>query len=156
TAQEATDHPGQLTSIVIIVKKGIDVARFCAAHQAELPLQVTLEPAELVSTGFHRQLMAGRFAFTIGSILTFLCAGFIIVTALTTAVTEKQREMAVTRCIGASRGQLFAAQLWVGLMLGAGGAAVGLPVGIGLARLLIWHFSKLLPAGMHVEWPGIE
>lgn len=155
TLQEAMDRPKQLTSIVIIVKKGIEVAAFCAAHQNQLPKQLTLEPSEYVRSGFDRQVMAGRFALTIGSVLTFICAAFIIVTALTTAVTERQREMAVTRCIGASRGQLFAAQLWVGLSLGLIGAFAGVPLGIGLAGVLAWYFAELLPAGLSVEGLGI-
>src|SRR5262245_9400600 len=156
TLAEAADRHGQLTSIWIILKKGQDKEAFCAHHQAEIPEVLVLEPAEMVRTGFDRQVLASQFGFTIASVLTFICASFIIVTALTTSVTERQREMAVTRCIGASRPQLFSSQLLAGMMMSGAGAVIGIPLGIGLAWLLVWHFSDLLPTGLRIHPLGIE
>jgi putative ABC transport system permease protein len=153
---EATDKPDELTSIMIILREGEEVAAFCRRHQHEVPGVLTLEPAEMVSSGFDRQMLASRFGLRIASVLTFMCSTFIIVTALTTSVTEKEREMAIVRCIGASRAQLFGAQLFVGLSLGALGAIIGTPIGLGLGWLLVWRFSELLPAGLHVEALGLQ
>jgi putative ABC transport system permease protein len=76
-----------------------------------------------------------------------MCAAFIITTGLMTAVTERQRELAILRCIGALRGQLARTQLVIGLVIGALGALVGVPLGVGIALLLAWVFRTELPAG---------
>lgn len=153
---EASDRRGSLTSIVIIVRPGVDVHEFCARRQAELPEILALEPAELVRSGYDRQIAASRVGFTIASMLTFICASFIIVTALTTSVAERQREMAVTRCIGASRAQLFMSQIVAGLTIALSGLAVGIPLGIGLTALLAWYFAEYLPAGMRLHSLGFQ
>jgi putative ABC transport system permease protein len=152
---EASDRPGQITSIWLIVKPGIDVRSFCAKRQSQIPAQLVLEPAEMVRSGYDRQIVANRLGLTAGSMLTFISASFIIVTALTTSVTERQREMAVTRCIGASRRQLFVSQLLAGLVLAGAGAVLGLPSGLGLALLLVWYFGELMTAGLHVHEVGL-
>jgi putative ABC transport system permease protein len=153
---EAAGRPGQLTSIWIILKGDRDVAEFCARHQSEVPAQLMLEPSEMVRSGFDRQLMANQFGLTIASMLTFMSAAFIIVTALTTSVTERQRELAVVRCIGGSRGQIFASQLFAGLVLSIAGAFLGIPLGIALTQLLVWNFSEFLSEGVHVHPLGIR
>lgn len=153
---EATDRPAELSAIVIILKDGVNVEAFCAAHQAELPGILSLEPAELVRSGFDRQIVASRLGLLVASIFSFISASFIIVTALTTSVTERQREMAVTRCIGASRGQLFGSQLMAGIVLAGAGAIIGVPLGIGLTAVLTWYFAEYLPAGLHVHALGLQ
>ncbi|MCI0676351.1 MAG: ABC transporter permease [Phycisphaerales bacterium] len=155
TLATAVHRPGELTSIAIILNEGENVDVFCKRHASELPAALALEPAEMVRAGFNRQLVASRFGFIVGSMMTFLCASFIIVTALTTSVIQRQREMAVTRCIGASRGQLFGSQLAAGAAISGFGALIGIPLGIGLAALLTWHFEELLPSGLRVHWLGV-
>lgn len=152
---EATGRTGQLTSIVLVLKPNTDVEAFCATYQDALPSTVSLEPAEKVRSGFDRQIEASRFGLVVASVLTFMSASFIIVTALTTSVTERQRELAVTRCIGASRGQLFVSQLVAGLAIAAVGALIGIPLGIGLTGILVWYFRDLLEAGLHLHGMGI-
>lgn len=156
TLQAATGRTGQLTSILMILKDSREVSAFCARHAGEIPPALSLEPAEMIRAGLNRQIAASRFGFTIASILTFMCASFIIVTALTTSVTERQRDMAVVRCIGAARHQLFASQVIVGACMAALGAAAGIPLGIGLAAGLVWWFRDLLPAGFSIHPLGIQ
>ncbi len=146
---------GELSSIMILTRSGVDVQQFCEARGAELPEAINLEPAERVRSGFDRRIAASRIAVVITSILTFMSASFIIVTALTTSVTERQREMAVIRSIGASRRQIFLSQISVGVILGLIGAAIAIPMGIGLAAVLISWFSEELPAGLAISRSGI-
>jgi putative ABC transport system permease protein len=152
---DANGRQGQLSSIMIVLRKGQDVALFCDKYGDDLPEALSLEPSELVRTGFDRRIMASELGLVVASVLGFMSAAFIIVTGLTTSVTEKQRELAVLRCIGAARGQLFRAQLLFGVMLSAMGAVVGVPVGIGLAAILVWFFHDLMPAGLALSRLGI-
>ncbi len=154
--EDAAGHTGELTSIVIILNEGQDVGEFCKRHAGEFPEVLVLEPADRVRAGFDRQVKASRFGFVIASVLTFMSAAFIIVTAMTTSVTQRQRELAVTRCVGAGRGQLFASQIIGGLMIAVAGAILGVPIGIGLTGLLYLYFREMLPAGLAIHPLGIE
>jgi putative ABC transport system permease protein len=84
-----------------------------------------------------------------------MSAAFIVVTGLTTSVAQRQRELAIVRCVGGTRAQLAGAQLLIGVTLGSVGAIVGVPLGIGIAAALAWVFSKQLAVGLVVSWGGI-
>ncbi len=155
TLEEVTERDGLLTDIAIDLRSGTDVEAFCRQHAPEVPEQLALEPAEMVRTGFDRRVYASRVMFILGALFAFLSCSFIIVIGMTTGVTERQRELAIIRCIGATRGQVFLSQMWVGLLVGAAGGAVGIPLGVGLAAILIHVFRELIPAGLQLSWLGI-
>lgn len=150
-----TGHHQQMTSIMIALREGEDVRAFCDRYAPSLPGVLALEPAEMVRSGFDRRIEASRFGVIITSILVFISAAFIIVTAMTTSVIERQREMALARSIGASRGQLFGAQLTVGAVMASLGAAVGVPLGIALTASLVWWFREHLHAGLVMSGQGL-
>lgn len=149
-------YQDQLSRILIILAPGVDAEGFCTLHAAELPKPLALEAAELARAGFDRRLEASRFGLIVSAIMTFLAASFIILTGLTTSVTERQREMAVIRCVGASRTQLFVSQLLVGLLFTVIGVVAGIPLGAGIAALLVWYFHDILPSGFVWSSLGIS
>lgn len=153
--EEAAERYDTLTDIAIMLRDGEDVNAFCARYIDRLPEQLQLEPAELARTGFDRRVRATRIVFTISALWAFLSCSFIIVIGMTTGVTERLRELAIVRSIGASRAQVFLSQLWIGVVVGALGAIVGIPIGIALAAGLIWHFRELVPSGLEVGMLGI-
>lgn len=152
---EASYHRGEISSMWLILDEGVDVEAFCERYGEQLPPMLALEPAEMVRSGFDQRIVTARFGVVIASMLTFMSAAFIAVTAMTTSVIERQREMALVRSIGASRGQLFASQLLVGLIFGAVGAGIGIPLGMGLAGVLTWWFQDALQTGLAVHGGGI-
>lgn len=155
TLAEAAHHRGEVSSMWLILEEGADVEAFCEQHQRDLPHMLVLEPAEMVRSGFDQRIVTSRFGVLIASVLTFMSAAFIAVTAMTTSVIERQREMALVRSIGAARGQLFASQMLVGVILGALGANVGIPLGIALAGALVWWFQDALQTGVAIHTGGI-
>lgn len=155
TLAEAAHHQGEVSGMMVILHERENVEAFCEKYQSQLPPMLALEPAEMVRSGFDQRIVTSRFGVVIASVLTFMSAAFIAVTAMTTSVIERQREMAMVRSIGAGRGQLFASQLFVGVILGALGAAIGIPFGLALASSLTWWFSEALPSGLRVHSGGI-
>ena len=93
------------------------------------------------TSGVAHALPPPRLVLLMIMIPVFLSAGFIILTSLTTAVTEQARELGILRCVGASRGQIGGAQLICGA--GGGGAGRrglgGVPLGLAAAYLLYRH-----------------
>ncbi len=153
---DVTGQTGQLTHIMMVLDDDIDVEAFCEQFAGNLPPQLALEPAEMIRAGFDKRIGASQLGLILASILTFLSASFIIVTGLTTNVTERQRDMAIARCVGASRAQLFISQIVIGLLFALLGSLLGIPLGIGLSALLVWWFSDMIELSLVVPALGIN
>ena len=136
-------------------EEGVDVPAFVEARAPEVPEFLSLEAADLVKSGFDRRVRGGELTTLVVSVMTFLGAGFIIVTGLTTGVSERQRELAVLRSVGATRGQVFRSQILLGLWLGVIGGLGGIPFGLALTRVVAEVYADKLPDGMLIDWPGI-
>ncbi len=160
--------PG-LREIDILLKPGEHAERVAKAHAPraedadragatgglELEPGVLLRVTAKITAGLRESMKASQVGLAIASSLSFLAAAFIILTGLTTNVQERQRELAVVRCIGGTRTQLAAAQILVGAVIGAIGAVIGTPTGVAGAYILVRVFHDLLPAGFHVSWLGV-
>lgn len=155
----ATDRAGEASVISIILDEDepstSDVLAWCAANTSRLPEGLLLEPAELITTGYDRQVRSSNMGFLLASVIAFLACSFIVATGMTTAVVEQERLMAIVRALGATRRQLFGAQVLSGLIICGAGGIAGVPVGVALAGLLVWRFGEWLPEGLAVEPLGI-
>ncbi len=155
TLAEASGKDDRVTVVAIILKKNTDVVAWCERHKDIAPEPLVLEPAERVTTGLDRQLLASRLGFALAASIAFLSCAFIVAVGLTTAVTEQQREMAIARCIGAARQQLVISQLMVGGVISIIGGVLGLPLGVFLAWILVEVYREFLPGGLSVSLIGI-
>ena len=152
---EAINRRDGLGTIAIVHEEEVDVPAFVEARSNEVPEFLSLEAADLVKSGFDRRVRGGELTTLVVSVMTFLGAGFIIVTGLTTGVSERQRELAVLRSVGATRGQVFRSQILLGLWLGVIGGLGGIPFGLALTRVVAEVYADKLPDGMLIDWPGI-
>jgi len=146
--EEITLAKGRLSEIEIVLRDGEDAAALAETYQALLPEGLIAQPTERVTSGVGAAMRANTFLYSLASTLAYVAAAFIVLTGLTTNVLERQRELAVLRCIGAERRTLGLAQLGIGAIIGTLGAIVGVPLGIALAWLLTVVFPDRLPAGL--------
>ena len=102
-----------------------------------------------------KNVRSNQLGFVLATVMAFLAASFIIMTGLSTAVMERERELAILRCVGASRRQLASTQLIGGLLIGAAGGLVGQPIGVALAAALAALFREHLSSGFHVSATGL-
>ncbi|MGH7244194.1 MAG: ABC transporter permease [Phycisphaerales bacterium] len=137
----ATDQQGIFSEIEIALKPATDPQSVVAARSAQLPPDVILQATAKVTTNLEKNLRANNIGLVIASTMAFLSAAFIILTGMTTGVIERQRELAILRCIGASRSQIAGGQIIAGLILGVLGSLLGVPIGVGLASAVIWWFQ---------------
>lgn len=148
---KASGRERRLSRIDIVLRDGVDAQGFVDARGALLPQRAIAETTEKVTSGLDRNLRANQMGFAVASTMAFLAAAFIIMTGLSVGVTERQRELAVLRCIGAARWQLAVAQLIGGGALGACGAVVGVPLGATLAAMMIRRYHDVLKADLVLE-----
>lgn len=144
-----------VTSVLVALVPGTEVAAWIEAHKGEFPEPLSLEPSERYTTGFDRQERTMRLGFVLVSMIAFVSCAFIVGTGMTTAVAEQQRELAIARCVGASRAQVFLSQVWAGTILCGLAGLAGVPLGMLAARALAWWFSDILKDGFFVSWFGI-
>ncbi len=152
------EAPGRLSQIDIRLNRGVDAEALVRARRGEIASTdpgLILETTARVTSGLDENVRSSQLGFVLASVMAFLSAAFIVMTGLTTSVTERQRELAIVRCIGGTRAQLAGAQLWIGSIVGAMGAGAGVPLGIGFAALLAWVFREQLATSLAIPASGI-
>jgi putative ABC transport system permease protein len=91
------------------------------------------------------------------ALIALVVACIVIYNTFNILITQRGRELALLRCVGASRGQVFGGTLLesliAGLIASAAGAAAGLGFGWGLQRIFA-AFGAPVPAGPVVLSPG--
>lgn len=155
TLAEVAGAPGRVSEISLVLTPGTDAEAFVEARRPVLPNTATIRTTAKVTSGLDRNVEASRLGFLLATTMAFLCAGFIITTAMTTGVTERQRELGILRSIGATKGQLARSQLVIGLLIGSSGAAVGLPVGLLLAAGLISYLQSQIEVSLSAPAWGL-
>ena len=153
--EEAIGREGRASLISIILDEGVDVPAWVEANKERISTPLLLEAAERARAGYDRQVRASRVGFRVGVMVSFLACAFIVAIGMTTAIGEQVRQLAMLRCVGASRGQLASSQAMVGLLIGGIGGLLGAPIGIGLAAILRWWYADLLPGGLSVPLEGV-
>src|SRR5690606_20470025 len=141
---------GGYSRLDLVLEEGVGPEAVAEARQGELAEGLLLQTTARVTGGFRTNMKASELGLIFATILSFLAASFIVLTGLATGVTQQQRELAVARCIGATRGQLAESQLALGGLIGLAGAVVGIPAGIALAWIATEAFKERLPTGLAV------
>lgn len=155
TLAAITGDSGRLSSIEIVLAEGVDPSAFCDAHADELPAGLVIRTTERAASSLARNVQSSNIGMIFAAALTFLAASFIILTGLTTGVLERQRELAILRCLGASKAQIAMSQLTVGIVIGGIGALLGTPLGLGIAYAASVVFTENLPAGLRLSALGL-
>ncbi|MEN0019697.1 MAG: FtsX-like permease family protein [Planctomycetota bacterium] len=150
TLGQALDRPGQLNSIDIVLRDGLDPEAVVDARLADAPAGIAIRPTARVTSSVDQNLKSSQLGMLLASILAFLTAAFIVMTGLNTDAAERERELAMIRCIGASRPQIAAGQLTVGAIIAFFGALIGIPLGLLMALTATIIFEDQIPAGLSV------
>jgi putative ABC transport system permease protein len=85
------------------------------------------------------------------AVISLVVAAIVIYNTFTILVTQRARELALLRCVGATRRQVFGGVLTESLIAGAVASAVGVLAGLGLGwglERLLGAFGANVPAGM--------
>lgn len=151
-----SDQVGRVSAVEILLEEGVDADAFVEARKAELAEsdfeRVIVQTTAKKTSGLDKNMRSSRIGMILASAISFLSASFIIMTGLTVDVSERQRELAVLRCIGGKRSQLAASQLISGLIIGGLGAVIGTPLGIFLCGVLMYILRDQLRAGLVLSW----
>jgi putative ABC transport system permease protein len=136
TAMRLVDQPDQFNFVAVAAGPGVTQTELADRLAAELPGQQVLtgeaftqESQESISQFVD---ILGTFVSVFGWIALFV-AIFIIYNTFSIIITQRTRETALLRAVGARRRQVLAATLLEALMVGLLAAALGLGFGLLLA-----------------------
>ncbi len=135
-ARAMSRYPDSVSRLDLMLEEGVDAEAFAERHAGVLPADVKFQTPVAARAGVQKMMRGLRWSFLAAMVLVYLCAAYIVLTGLTTAVTERVRELGILRCIGASRVQIALMQLGTGLTIALIGAPLGLPLGVLGAEIL--------------------
>ncbi|MEU6312455.1 FtsX-like permease family protein [Streptomyces sp. NPDC047014] len=160
-AQELYLKPGYFQDVSVTAKNGTSADRLLTDIkplvgknvQAKTGAALAAEQAKDIEKGLS-ELSTMLLVFAGISLFVGI---FLIYNTFTMLVTQRTKELALLRAVGANRGQVMRSVLVEALVVGFVSAAIGLLSGIGLAvaiRSAIATFGAKLPGGGLVIAPG--
>ena len=88
-----------------------------------------------------RDVLAGmEVGFKLGGFIALVVGLFLVYNALSVTVAERRRDIGTMRSLGATRWQIWRLFVTEAMILGLAGAAIGVPLGWGLATLFLGPF----------------
>ena len=160
TLQEFTNQadPPRISMISINLWATADHAEFkqrwdqkLAATDADLRLHMRRDAAGALESKLRSVHLLSYF----GGLISMLTATFIVFSALSMGVTERQRVLGMLRAIGATRSQVFRLVVMEGIALAAVGIVAGIPLGMLWLRVLHHFFPDMLWAGIAYDANGV-
>ncbi|MEW2581728.1 ABC transporter permease [Streptomyces virginiae] len=161
-AQELYLKPGYFQELSVAAKNGTSADKLLAdikplldskTTKAQTGAALAEEQAEQIEKGLSN---LSTMLLVFAGISLFVGI-FLIYNTFTMLVTQRTKELALLRAVGANRGQVMRSVLTEALVVGFLSAAVGLLGGIGLAigiRSVIGSLGAKLPGGAPVIAPG--
>src|SRR5579859_6918830 len=158
TLQKFKKFGDNVTRIAVELKDRKDADQF--GRDWEEKLKILAPSVKLRMTGQSRDMLAQNLQSVnllsyMGGLISMAAAMFIVFSALSMGVSERQRTLAMLRAIGAFKGQIARLVVIEGVIVAAVGAAAGVALGILWIKLLVWKFSILFSAGTVISEGGV-
>ncbi|MFF9056026.1 ABC transporter permease [Streptomyces erythrochromogenes] len=160
-AQELYLKPGYFQELSVGAKNGTSAEKLLADIKPLVDKNAKAQTGAALAAEQAKQIEKGLSNL---STMLLVFAGislfvgiFLIYNTFTMLVTQRTKELALLRAVGANRGQVMRSVLSEALVVGVLSAAVGLLSGIGLAigiRSVIGSLGAKLPGGALVIAPG--
>ena len=146
SAQRLFNKEGKLDQIRVSKKSGVSEADLLSSIRAVLPPQTQVRSGtaqaetDASDTNAFTSFLQ-TFLLSFGIIALFV-GSFVIANSLSITVTQRTREFATLRTLGASRRQIQRSVLLESFIMGFLASVVGLFLGLALAKFLFWIFGQ--------------
>jgi putative ABC transport system permease protein len=136
SAQETFGRVGRLDRIDLVVPER-ESPRIAEYLSTLVPAGVTVEAPSRRNEQTLRMLDAFELNLTALGFIALFVSMFIIYNTMLTSTLRRRRELGILRAVGATRGTIVSLFLGEAAVIGLLGVAIGLPLGITLARLAL-------------------
>ena len=144
-AQWVFDRPGRISRLDLRLVPGTDVDAFAAALR--LPPGIATERPQAAGAASARMTRAYRVNLDVLALVALFTGGLLVFSTQALSVARRRAQIALLRVTGFTRRQILLLMLWEGLILGVGGAILGLLGGAGIAAVGLRVFGGDLGAG---------
>jgi putative ABC transport system permease protein len=159
-AQQRVAQPSMIDSVSIVADEGVGQRELADRVQAQLDDAEVLTGAEITEENqddIEQGLQFFTGFLTAFAVIALVVGAFVIYNSFSILVAQRNREMALLRAVGASRGQVLRGVLLEAVIIGGlasvAGFLLGLAVTSGL-RAVMDAFGFDLPAGDIIVRPG--
>ena len=140
TAQRLMDREGSFDTIVAAAADGVSDEELADQVGAVLPEELEAVTGEAIAEERAEAAKAGLGFFTYALMafagIALFVGSFIIWNTFSMQVAQRTRELALLRAIGATRRQVMRTILAEAVLLGLAASALGIALGVGMARAL--------------------
>ena len=158
TLQEFAGKQGQVSRIMVDTHPEVDLDAFEARWKPRLEAidpNLKLKTARETRRQMDKNLIGIHALSYLGGTVSMLAATFIVLSALSMGVAERQRTLAMLRAVGAFRGQVGWLVVFEGVALATAGVLVGVPLGWAWITILAAMYRDVFAAGVVPSWGGI-
>lgn len=151
-------HPPRVNRIDVVLEKGADPAAVQATVKQVVGDRADVRTPESQGKSTQEIIDGMQAGFALCSAGAMVVGLFLVYNALSVTVAERRHDIGILRSIGATRWQIVLVFAASALILGVFGAIIGLPLGVGMARVIIGQFRMEL-GGMFINpevdpgWP---
>jgi putative ABC transport system permease protein len=136
-AQRVVGLPGHYEEIAVAADSGVSASALRTRLRAVLPETVAVrtgsQQASKETSDLESNLSFLKTFLLVFAYVSLLVGAFIIFNTFSITVAQRTREFGLLRTLGGSRAQILRSVVYEGLLLGVGGAVLGLLAGIALA-----------------------
>ena len=154
TAQKLFGMQGEYSYIYVASDPGVTPVQLASRVQSALPKEfeavTSASAAQTQTADVNKGLGFLRTALLVFAFVSLFVGAFIIFNTFNIVVTQRTRELALLRALGAGRGQVMASVLSESVLVGLAASSVGVAVGLALAialRALLGALGLKLPTG---------
>jgi len=141
---------GKVSAALVIVKKGADVEQVRSQIRQVLPEEINVVLADKQSGQTQSTRVIVETGLALAALVSVLAMVFVILNTFLMTLSERRRNLAILRVLGAARGQIWWLLLREGLVLAIVGSLIGLMIGYSIAVLIVRGmeigFQVTLPA----------
>lgn len=151
-------EPPQVTKIRGAFIENVDADQFQKQWQEKLQSHDKSLVIKLVrdqKKDLDRNLKGMRLVSLLGGTVSMVAAGFIVFGTLSMGVTERRRQLAMLRAVGATRMLVAGTVVLEALLISMVGLVVGIALGLLFVKSLDWWFGDLFSAGVVVDRIGL-
>lgn len=146
-AQTALQRLGRINRIDIRLRSGVDAEAFRARVKGVLPPGVVAERPDASIERAAAVSRAYRVNLNVLALVALFTGGLLVFSTQALAVVRRRAQLALLRVLGLKGRGLVALLLLEALLLGVVGAAAGVAIGYGLARVILGVIGADLGAG---------
>ena len=141
-AQEIFDEPGNITGIAVEANTDGAVDSLQESLAGVLGEGLQAERSETRTAQAGAQLQSFQIALLFFAGTALFVGAFLIFNALSMTILERTRELGMLRALGATRAMIARSVMVESLVLGLAGSALGVLLGYGMAKGLVYLFGR--------------